>query len=273
MPRSVAFEIPDLIRTKINLLPEAIKEVRTVEIVGLDLQADGGNACCEYLRGRQDKDQQVQEQGWHQQEDLCGDRRLMRYLHPVQAHESFVASGDYLFAKDGRTLGKTESWTIHELGDGSKFVRVDSDAREEEGKSLLAELLISRDGEVIRFDLRYENDQFEGGIRTLSATYSLVDQVMQVGYRMNGALRSYLEREIAPEVLLDIPLLVMRGRTLFALSECRGKPVSVFVPMFEHAQLFPGGNAHCAIASGLLGSRSPGFGQARNPDAAIPLRR
>ncbi len=164
----------------------------------------------------------------------------MRYLHPVQAHESFVASGDYLFAKDGRTLGKTESWTIHELGDGSKFVRVDSDAREEEGKSLLAELLISRDGEVIRFDLRYENDQFEGGIRTLSATYSLVDQVMQVGYRMNGALRSYLEREIAPEVLLDIPLLVMRGRTLFALSECGGKPVSVFVPMFEHAQLFPG---------------------------------
>ncbi len=164
----------------------------------------------------------------------------MRYLHPVQAHESFVASGNYLFAKDGRSLSKTESWTIHELGDGSKFVRVDSDAREEEGKSLLAELLISRDDEIIRFDLRYENDQFEGGIRTLSATYSLVDQVMQVGYRLNGALRSYLEREIAPEVLLDIPLLIMRGRTLCALSEYKGKPVSVFVPMFEHAQLFPG---------------------------------
>lgn len=42
MPRSAAFEIPDLIRTKINLLPEGISEVRTVEIVGLDLQADGG---------------------------------------------------------------------------------------------------------------------------------------------------------------------------------------------------------------------------------------
>jgi misacylated tRNA(Ala) deacylase len=42
MPRSEAFEIPDLIRTKINLLPEGISEVRTVEIVGLDLQADGG---------------------------------------------------------------------------------------------------------------------------------------------------------------------------------------------------------------------------------------
>jgi misacylated tRNA(Ala) deacylase len=42
LPREEAFQIPDLIRTKINLLPEGITEVRTVEIVGLDLQADGG---------------------------------------------------------------------------------------------------------------------------------------------------------------------------------------------------------------------------------------
>jgi misacylated tRNA(Ala) deacylase len=42
LPRAEAFQISDLIRTKINLLPEGITEVRTVEIVGLDLQADGG---------------------------------------------------------------------------------------------------------------------------------------------------------------------------------------------------------------------------------------
>jgi len=42
LPREEAFQIPDLIRTKINLLPEGITEVRTVEIKGLDLQADGG---------------------------------------------------------------------------------------------------------------------------------------------------------------------------------------------------------------------------------------
>lgn len=42
LPRAEAFQIPDLIRTKINLLPEGIQFVRTVEIVGLDLQADGG---------------------------------------------------------------------------------------------------------------------------------------------------------------------------------------------------------------------------------------
>jgi misacylated tRNA(Ala) deacylase len=42
LPREDAFKIPDLIRTKINLLPDGIEMVRTVEIVGLDLQADGG---------------------------------------------------------------------------------------------------------------------------------------------------------------------------------------------------------------------------------------
>ncbi|MHB1354723.1 MAG: alanyl-tRNA editing protein [Anaerolineae bacterium] len=42
LPRDEAFKIPDLIRTKINLLPEGVQQIRTVEIVGLDLQADGG---------------------------------------------------------------------------------------------------------------------------------------------------------------------------------------------------------------------------------------
>ncbi len=42
LPREAAFKIPDLIRTKINLLPESIKEVRVVDINNLDTQADGG---------------------------------------------------------------------------------------------------------------------------------------------------------------------------------------------------------------------------------------
>tara|TARA_B100001559_G_C16036802_1_gene410605 strand:- start:120 stop:554 length:435 start_codon:yes stop_codon:yes gene_type:complete len=42
LPREEAFKIPDLIRTKINLLPPNIEEVRIVEIDGLDIQADGG---------------------------------------------------------------------------------------------------------------------------------------------------------------------------------------------------------------------------------------
>jgi len=42
LPREEAFAIADLIRTKVNLLPPGIEQIRTIEIVGLDLQADGG---------------------------------------------------------------------------------------------------------------------------------------------------------------------------------------------------------------------------------------
>ncbi len=42
LPRAEAFAIPDIIRTATNLVPEGIPEVRIVDIVGLDTQADGG---------------------------------------------------------------------------------------------------------------------------------------------------------------------------------------------------------------------------------------
>ncbi len=42
IPRREAEKIPDLIRTKVNLLPRHLKEIRIVEIIGLDMQADGG---------------------------------------------------------------------------------------------------------------------------------------------------------------------------------------------------------------------------------------
>ena len=42
LPREEAFALPDLIRTHVNLVPEHIREIRIVEIVDLDRQADGG---------------------------------------------------------------------------------------------------------------------------------------------------------------------------------------------------------------------------------------
>ena len=42
LPRDEAFQLPDIIRTATNLVPEDVKEVRIVDIVGLDQQADGG---------------------------------------------------------------------------------------------------------------------------------------------------------------------------------------------------------------------------------------
>ena len=42
MARSEALRDPDLIRTKVNLIPEWVQDIRVIDIVGLDRQADGG---------------------------------------------------------------------------------------------------------------------------------------------------------------------------------------------------------------------------------------
>jgi len=42
LPRAVAVLDDDLIRTKVSLIPETVDEIRVVDIVGLDKQADGG---------------------------------------------------------------------------------------------------------------------------------------------------------------------------------------------------------------------------------------
>ncbi len=42
LPRAEAFAIPDIIRTATNLVPENVRQVRIIDIVGLDTQADGG---------------------------------------------------------------------------------------------------------------------------------------------------------------------------------------------------------------------------------------
>lgn len=42
LPRAQVLALPGLIRTRTNLLPEGLERVRLVEIVGLDLQTDGG---------------------------------------------------------------------------------------------------------------------------------------------------------------------------------------------------------------------------------------
>src|SRR6202167_5749654 len=42
LPRAEALAIPDIIRTATNLIPDDVPDVRIVDIVGLDQQADGG---------------------------------------------------------------------------------------------------------------------------------------------------------------------------------------------------------------------------------------
>ena len=164
----------------------------------------------------------------------------MRYLHPVQAHERFLASGCYRFFRNGELLRKTESWATHRHPDGERFVRVDMDAREEEGKSILAEALLNGGDTLVRLDIRYENAKFEGGVKHLRATFQLADEGLHIGFNMNGAERKYVEIAVPQHTLIDVPLLVFRGRAIMSLAQLYQDRAVVFVPMFEYAQLFPG---------------------------------
>lgn len=192
----------------------------------------------------------------------------MRYLHPVQAHEQFLASGEYQFRKDGRALDKSEAWAIHRHPDGGRFVRVDLDARGAEGRSLLAEALYGADGGLMRLDLRYENARFEGGIKTLSASYQFAECALHVGYDMNGGAREYAELELPRGALIDIPLLIFRGATIKALADPQRQAESVFVPIFDYAQLFPGRLSPGRAAVDLAGEDWLRAGQRQ-----IPTRR
>jgi len=42
LPRAVALADPDLIRTKVSLIPENVDPIRVIDITGIDKQADGG---------------------------------------------------------------------------------------------------------------------------------------------------------------------------------------------------------------------------------------
>ena len=74
LPRDEAFAIPDLIRTKVNLLPPGIEEIRTIEIVGLDLQADGGTHVANTREVGVDPGHRLRVEGPDQQADPDGAR-------------------------------------------------------------------------------------------------------------------------------------------------------------------------------------------------------
>ena len=84
LPRSTAVMDEDLIRTKVSMIPESVPEIRVVDIVGLDKQADGGThvrTTGEVGRIRVDEDR---EQGQGQQADPPrGRRRLIRLAFGV----------------------------------------------------------------------------------------------------------------------------------------------------------------------------------------------
>ena len=85
LPRAEAVLDADLIRTKVNLVPESVAEIRVVDIVGLDKQADGGTHVQSHRRGgpRPGGEDRVERQG-QQADPPPGGRRLMTASDPAE---------------------------------------------------------------------------------------------------------------------------------------------------------------------------------------------
>lgn len=140
----------------------------------------------------------------------------MRYLHPVQMHEKFVASGEYAIYAHGFSTQVAEEWSIHALSgpftdpfeeQESLFVRIDSDWRGDTGTLILGEgLITSASGgyKIERIDLeRYQSSPGQP-LAHHKENYSFFDEYLQVGYASPFAARSYTEQPM-PRSYLAAP--------------------------------------------------------------------
>jgi hypothetical protein len=118
----------------------------------------------------------------------------MRYLHRVQMHEKFVASGTYQTATN-----IVEMWSIHEQPGGSRLVRLDEETPD---RIILLEAWInlSDEGRVIeRLDLFGRSKVEDTAIKTVKATYNFFDDHIQVGRTVNDTERYHGEVAIKPQ--------------------------------------------------------------------------
>lgn len=123
----------------------------------------------------------------------------VRYIHSVAPHESFVASGTYVFYENDIPSGLVEHWSIHELPDGAWFMRVDRDGRTFDGRSELIEAWRNPQGVIERFDL-FAFGAPTDSIKHVEASYMLTDdQKIMVGRRFNHGERHQMEMMLPPQ--------------------------------------------------------------------------
>jgi hypothetical protein len=157
----------------------------------------------------------------------------MRYLHPVAAHEQFIASGVYTHTEHDRPTRFTEAWTMHEVGEGGRLTRLDRDARFTEGWSQLAEVLQAPDGQVERYTYEITQHKPNAPYKTLKTDYIFAPDVVQITRRVDHA-----EAEIS-EIALPTPQIVVRlldyhlfwGAAAVRSAPPVAAPLTIFVPL------------------------------------------
>ncbi len=162
----------------------------------------------------------------------------MRYLHVVGQHETFVASGVYIYyGEDGQPDGRTESWAIHELPDGAQLLRVDRDTRATGQGWLLLEAWrspIGEGGRIERFDV-HAYGPADAPVRTVKATYSLYNDYVEIGRTIDETPRQYTEVPL-PGGCIAYPRTALFTGPLIAQVAGQETSVFTYTPGFDDAE-------------------------------------
>lgn len=161
----------------------------------------------------------------------------MRVLHPVAAHEVFVARGVYLTYRGDDKLPVVEAWSIHELQGGALFYRVDEDGRDLDGLTILSEALVNPDGELERFNVQSFNDK-DNAVSLLKADYSFEDNYVQIGRKVAKGDHEYDEFALVKNAGIYIKQTIFMGQTIQHVMAHGGK-CNMFAP-----QLIDGEESH-----------------------------
>ena len=156
----------------------------------------------------------------------------MRRLHVVGKHEKFVASGVYKVYAGDQPTGLIERWSIHEVGDGAQFVRVDVDGRDFDGNSTLLEALLNPDGRFERVDA-HSYDAAASHPAKVSFTF-FVDRVEILQATENDVREMVVNLPLGYRAVIDSRLL-----TGLAIASLDRHEVSTpyFLPVLEKSVL------------------------------------
>lgn len=152
----------------------------------------------------------------------------MRTIHPVAVHEKFIASGTYLFYEHDTLLDQYEQWSIHELPDGSQFVRVDVESRlDEVPVYTLTETLLTGTGKVERCEI-HEFRQDAGKLEKTRVNFAVYQGYLQRSFRIDQQPAVLEEITLADHTIIFPAPFVFWGLAIRAVYAATQPPADVY---------------------------------------------
>ncbi|HSO50752.1 MAG TPA: universal stress protein [Acidimicrobiia bacterium] len=218
LARQEALQDPDLIRTKVNLIPEWVEEIRVVDIVGLDRQADGGTHVASTLevghvtvvktesKGKANKRMRI---------ELTGQSRPLPSVHQSSERHPMSVIVGYLSSDRGikalergieeAKLRNTNLVVVHSLhgvgkDDDEDVIKSDRD---------IAALEESLQGKGVEFSVHNYVRGNEPAQDLIRAAEEFDGELIVIGLRQRSSAGKFLLGSNAHDILMDAPCPVL----------------------------------------------------------------